>query len=325
MSLVNKMLKDLEARQAEVRKPAPQSIYQGLRVASHTSRRRRLPWALLLAGGLVVSSAGVGGWWAWSRYRPAPPPIAVAPPATSAPVASAVAPVEAKPVVAPARKPRPVARTRNLPPVAAKGKGSMAIAVTGHPLTPAEQAENMYRDAVQRVRQLRTADAEQQLRSALALDPKHVHARETLAALLVEQGRWLEAEALLEEGLGLRPDQVSFGFLLARLYVEQGRDTAGLQMLERLRPHAGGDADFTAFLATLEQRTGRHADAIGHYQQATSARPAEGRWWAGLGISLEAENQRDAARAAYERASALALDPRLAEYVAERLKQLPGR
>jgi MSHA biogenesis protein MshN len=227
----------------------------------------------------------------------------------------------------PARRKSP-ATVRQSSPLAVSGSAGTgpapaAIEVTGHPLTAVEQAENKYREGVKSVRQLRAEDAEQQLRAALALDPKHVQARETLAALLVEHGRWLEAQAVLEEGLRLLPNQASFGFLLARLYVEQGRDAAGLQLLERLESHAGGEPEYLAFMAALYQRTGRHADAIRYFKQVTAARPTEGRWWAGFGISLEAQSDRENARAAYERASALALDPRLAEYVADRLKQLP--
>jgi len=192
-------------------------------------------------------------------------------------------------------------------------------------MTKDDQAENKYREGIQLIRQARPDDAEQRLRAALSLNPAHVHARENLAALLVEQGRWLEAQALLEEGLKVLPNQASFGFLLARLFVEQGQDAAGLQLLERLQPHAGGNPDFLAFMATLYQRTGQHAEAVNFFKQATSARPVEGRWWVGLGISLEAVNDRDNSRAAFQRANVLPLDPNLAEFVANRLSQLPSR
>ena len=325
MSLINKMLKDLEARQSGTQQPDPQSIYKGLRSTSRPPARRMLVVAIL--GGMLL--AGVAGWFGWQHLRvqtpeaSAPavmPEVATAPAVVTAPVRPAI--TKPRKAVTANRTSRPAvtpAATTNASP------SSPAIEFSNRTMTKEDQAENKYREGVQFIRQSRSEDAEQRLRAALALNPAHVHARESLAAVLVEQGRWLEAQALLEDGLRVLPNQVSFGFLLARLYVEQGKDAAGLQLLERLQPHAGGSPDFLAFMATLYQRTGRHADAVNYFKQATSARPAEGRWWVGLGISLEAVNDRDNGRAAFQRANALPLDPRLAEFVANRLQQLPSR
>lgn len=327
MSLINKMLKDLETRQSGMPRPDPQSIYQGLRASGASSNHRRRNLAIVVTAALVLIV--VAGWLGWQRFHQTTAPDTTAPVSTTlAPTGPAVVMPQSK-TSTPARHKSPAAVRQPSRPAVSVSAGTApvpaAIEVTGHPLTAEEQAENKYREGVKSVRQLRLEDAEQQLRAALALDPKHVHARETLAALLVEHGRWLEAQAVLEEGLRLLPNQASFGFLLARLYVQQGKDAAGLQLLERLEPHAGGEPEYLAFMAALYQRTGRHADAIRYFKQVTAARPTEGRWWAGLGISLEAEGDRENARAAYERASTLALDPRLAEYVADRLKQLPSR
>lgn len=328
MSLINKMLKDLEARQSDQRQPDPQSIYQGLRTSGAGPARDRQRVAVWIATGVVLLG-GVIGWLGWQHYFRQPESVTtVAPPATVA--VPAVPLIESKPVVnvvtpkphAPsARKdalPRPAEPSRRSPP-------ATDIEITGHPLTNAEQAENAYRDAVLLVRQHRVDDAEQRLRSALSINPQHAYARETLAGLLVEQGRWLEAQTLLEQGIKLLPAQASMAFMLARLYAEQGKNAVALQLLERVEPQAGGDPDYVAFMAALYQRTGRDADAVKSFRQAIAARPTEGRWWAGLGISLEAENDRAGAREAYRRATALTIDPRLAEYVTDRLKQLEDR
>ena len=328
MSLINKMLKDLEARQADLRRPDPQSIYQGLRASGTGAARDRRRVVVVWTGAAVLLLAGVVGWLGWQRYGRQPQPEVAAQPATVAvptgPLLEpkpAVKPVVPRSRVAPART---VAAAHPAAP-ARKDQAVADIEITGHPLTKAEQAENAYRDAVLLVREHRANDAEQRLRSALALNPQHAYARETLAGLLVEQGRWLEAQTLLEEGVKLLPAQASMAFMLARLYAEQGKNAAALQLLERVQPQAGGDPDYAAFMAALYQRTGRNSDAIKSFRQAISARPTEGRWWAGLGISLEAENDRDGARAAYRHATDLNLDPRLAEYVTDRLKQLDDR
>jgi MSHA biogenesis protein MshN len=265
MSLINKMLKDLESRQSGTQQPDPQSIYKGLRSTSRPPARRLLVVAIL--GGMLL--AGIAGWFGWQHLR-------VQTPEVSAPVVMpevATAPVVVTPPVRPAITNSPKAVTANrtsrpaVTPAATTNASpsSSAIERSNRTMNNEDQAENKYREGVQFIRQSRSEDAEQRLRAALALNPAHVHARESLAALLVEQGRWLEAQALLEEGLRVLPNQVSFGFLLARLYVEQGQDAAGLQLLELLQPHAAGNPDFLAFMATLYQRTNRHADAVNYF------------------------------------------------------------
>lgn len=324
MSLINKMLKDLAARQSGVTLPDPQSIYQGLRPTGLAPAHRRLFIVVGILCGLVL--AGIGSWFGWQHLRVQPPEAST--PVTT-PMAASVPAVVAEPAQPESSKVRKaVVANRPTRPVAKpvlSPASSASIELNNRTMTKDDQAENKYREGIQFIRQTRTDDAEQRLRAALALNPGHVNARESLAALLVEQGRWLEAQALLEEGLKVLPNQVTFGFLLARLFVEQGKDAAGLQLLERLQPHAGGDPNYLAFMATLYQRTGRHADAVGYFKQVTSARPAEGRWWVGLGISLEAMNDRDNSRAAFQRAKVLPLDPLLAEFVSNRLTQLPSR
>jgi MSHA biogenesis protein MshN len=324
VSLINKMLKDLEARQSGTQRPDPQSLYKGLRSTGHPPVRRRLLVASVLGGAVL---AGVGAWLGWQRLNIQPPEASVPTTTTEAATVPAVVTPPVRPATVNPRK--AVAASRPTRPVVTPTPNSdpagTAIEFSNRTMTKEDQAENKYREGVQLIRQSRAEDAEQRLRAALALNPAHVLARESLVALLVEQGRWLEAQVSLEEGLSILPNQISFGFLLARLYVEQGNDSAALQLLERLQPQAGGNPDFLAFVATLYQRAGRHADAVNYFKQVTSVRPVEGRWWVGLGISLEAVDDRDNARAAFQRANALPLDPRLAEYVATRLKHLSSR
>ena len=324
MSLINKMLKDLEARQSGTQPPDPQSIYKGLRSSSRSPVRSRL-WVVVLLGGVVLAVAG--GWLGWQSWRASAPDVSaptVTPETATAP--AAVTP----PLRTETPKPRPAKATHPSKPMVSASAShtpapATAIEVNSRGLSKEDQAENLYREGIQFIRQSHPDDAEQRLRAALVQNPAHVLARESLAAVLVEQGRWLEAQSVLEEGLRILPNQVSFGFLLARLYVEQNKDAAGLQLLERLQPHAGENPDFLAFMATLYQRTGRHAEAVNYFRKAMTTRPVEGRWWVGLGISLEALNDRENARAAYQRANTLALDPRLAAFVAERLKQISSR
>lgn len=72
MSLINDMLRDLEARRAAERQPPP-GLLRGLGAAAGNSRRHRtLLFALLAA---LVLLAGVVAWLAWARYT-TPQPVA---------------------------------------------------------------------------------------------------------------------------------------------------------------------------------------------------------------------------------------------------------
>lgn len=93
MSLINDMLRDLEARRAAERQPPP-GLLRGLGAATGTSRRQRtLLFALLAALVLLV---GAVAWLAWARFgaphaetRAEAPAMAMAQAAPAAPIATA--------------------------------------------------------------------------------------------------------------------------------------------------------------------------------------------------------------------------------------------
>jgi MSHA biogenesis protein MshN len=268
---------------------------------------------------------------------PTPVPVPDAAPATEGAVAdgaaSAVPPVspdDTQPAVAQDTPPpapetettdqaaQPVRKT----PAAAASEDDGRIEKTDRPQTVEELAEGAYREGVRFLQQSRPAQADQALRLALTHDPKHLAARELLAGLQLEQGRPAEARATLEQGIMQVPEYVPFALLLARLYVDQGAERNALAVLEKVRSEGANQPEYLAFLATLYQRAGRYAESVETYLQALGQRPQEGRWWLGLGISLEAQKNLPAAGEAYQRAKASVLDPKLARYAEQRLGAL---
>lgn len=106
---------------------------------------------------------------------------------------------------------------------------------------------------------------------------------------------------------------------LARLHVETGNREAAWRVLERSIPHAGKDAEYLGFAATLLRRLKRAPEAIDLYRRAIALQPQEGRWWVGLGLALEDAGRRQESKLAFAtaRECAQTLPPELLR-VAER-------
>jgi len=188
------------------------------------------------------------------------------------------------------------------------------------PFSPNEKAESEYRRAADLLQKGRMADAEKHLRLALNTDAAHTPARELLAGLMLQQGHWREAQELLEQGIDAVPAHYPFAQLLARVHVEHGADHKALAVMEASRRAGAENPEYVAFLAALYQRAGKHAEAVKTYSEAVALNPQEGRWWLGMGISLDAVQDRDAAGAAYQRAiNSGVLDDRLLRYARQRL------
>jgi MSHA biogenesis protein MshN len=348
MSLINKMLQDLDARGT----PAAESMQVHIKpVARH---ERRVPVSLIAlgaAGALALALAGGLGW----RYlhkpaaRPAPPvqaAMAVAPPPQAQPVPQ---PVSAPTVIAPAPVSQPVqgkkakageGRKTRHDDAAPKKKGKreaalakdrvvaapkvavrVPLAGAGRQDTPGQRAEDAYRRGLANLQEGRVGEAIAAFEQALQVEPKHDAARQTLVGLLIENKRGDEAIGQLQLGLTLDPRQPALAMLLARLQIERGG--SGIDTLTRTLPYAAGSGDYQALLAGALQRQQRHREAAEQYQAALRAQPGNGVWWMGLGISLQAEQRNAEALDAFQKAKAAGtLGPELQAFVERRLSQL---
>jgi len=213
-------------------------------------------------------------------------------------------------------KPAPVTASS-----AGAGRGADAVMDKRvKPFSPNEKAEGEYRRAADLLQKGRMADAEKHLRLALSADAAHTPSRELLAGLMLQQGHWREAQELLGQGIDAVPAHYPFAQLLARVHVEHGADHKALAVMEGSRRAGAENPEYVAFLAALYQRAGKHAEAVKTYSEAVTLNPQEGRWWLGMGISLEAAQDRNAAGAAYQRAiHSGVLDDKLLQYARQRL------
>jgi MSHA biogenesis protein MshN len=380
MSLVNKMLRDLDARRAsEAERGALPSAVTPL------AARREIasPWPKRMAILLVLITGAILAAWQWRKnpptpvVNPAPHNEAVAVPVTAvtnklpapqpptATVLAEAAPTKGgQPVTVVQSATRKVEPTQNPPatttkpsltssdpqqaaratPAAEGVKASPALATslllppiqnTSNPKTtgtpriekqehlpsPTERAETIYQSGREVQRAGRPEDAIAQYQAALALAPEHAASRQALVGLLIDNQRWDAAEKVLREGVDLPTTRLASTLTLARLFVERSKIPAALDLMQQQAASGEKNAEYQGFLAVLLNRAGRPHEAVERYQAATRLAPSEARWWAGLGIALEADGQNAAAHDAYLKARSLpGLPPELATHVEQKLR-----
>lgn len=78
---------------------------------------------------------------------------------------------------------------------------------------------------------------------------------------------------------------------LTRMQLVESRPAPVLELLIRLEPVLGNQADLWAVRANAAQRLGRHQDSVHAYMTALQSRPNEQRWLLGAAVSLAALGQ----------------------------------
>lgn len=341
MSLINKMLQDIDARAGQ-----PGAAPMPGDVRPVVASEPRAPWrraALAGAVAIAVAGAAVAGW----RMVERAPAASLAPPMVEAPKVAAPAPVADMPASAPVQvadlapppaiapvlpppEPEPAPAPAPAPAVPAKPVPQPLQRVPQAPQSPAaagrieptaQGAEGYYRRALLVLEDGRVTEAIATLQTGLRLDPRHEPSRQTLVGLLVEAKRPDEAVRQLQAALALDPRQPSMAMLLARLQLERGE--GAIETLMRTLPYAEGNGEYHAFLAGVLARASRQREAAEHYGVALRADPRNGVWWMGLGMALQAEKRDLEAAAAFGQAQASGnLSAELQAFVERRLRQL---
>lgn len=358
MSLINKMLQDLDARGSQG------SGFTDMDVKPVVLAEPRVSTPLIagvLVGAVALAVAGIYGWRYLQRPETLPAPVVLVQAPTAAPVSAAlpVAVPIASPVTAqtaarmapraparasaagPAASAEAVALAGNqqVKPVRARPRVaeesaarvrvvradqapvSVTPAAAGRQPSTPRSAQAVYSAAVARLQEGRVDEAMLGLEQALQIDPRHEAARQTLVGLLIEDNKPDQAITQLQAGLALDPRQPALAMLLARMQMERG--SSGIDTLTRSLPAAGGNADYHALLAGALQREQRHAEAAAQYMTALRISPQNGVWLMGLGISLQGARRDAEASDAFERArKSGTLSPQLLAFVEGKLQQL---
>jgi Flp pilus assembly protein TadD len=352
MSVINQVLRDLDRQHGRNDHPTPSSVRV---VAGQPKRRdsRLIPVGIFLILGIATGAAfwhapgsaissqtsltvvpasqiphaqsdgrvslRLAGWLA-------PPPVSgsdktLGPPAPQleAPVTPAAPPdnlARISPSV-PAAVSQPVSRLL-------EGKPA-SIRILPREPKPEDQAEMLYRQAIELMQLGQTAAARDRLENAVSLFSGHDAARQVLSGMLIESGELPAAERLLTDGMALHA-KPEFATPLARLHVERGDLAGALDVLQTIHPPISDTADHQAFLAGVLQRMENHQEAAIHYRNALRQKPNQAAWQMGLGISLQAQGQWKEAGMAYRQALAAAsLSHDLRIFLTQRLRQVESQ
>lgn len=192
-------------------------------------------------------------------------------------------------------------------------------------LTPGQiQAQN-YQEAITLLQERRQADAINILKLLTQQDPSFHKSRITLTKVYLQQNQTQLALDILKQGLFLSPNYEPYVTLYARALLIQDKPEQALASLKSISPDINDSPDYYALMAVLEQRVGNYLYAAELYHELLSTYDARGTWWVGLGISLQAGNQTNAAIDAYKNAlNSKDLKPDLVAFVKVQIMTLGG-
>ena len=335
MSLVNRMLRDLDRRQATDAAPADMPPGQ-VRAVPRSPARHEWFWRIVAAL-LLVSVA----WVVWVTYELRPRPALATPLALNAAEEAKRRPVQSTPDPAVAAQPpaqpepqqqvaavppppapleflklaqlietpipeHPVPKPKSSGPRPASGPVSLSappasLSKRNRPRTDDAEAESLFREGVAMLNQGRVTAAQQDFAAALKRYAAHEAARQALVSILIDRSQLDDARRLLEEGLAINPAQMHFAAVLARIHVEQRNYAAAADVLNASREAGREDADYQLLLGAVLQRLGRHAEAAEALRNAVELKKQPAATWVAFGVSLEAIGRKAQAVEAYRR------------------------
>jgi len=172
----------------------------------------------------------------------------------------------------------------------------------------------------------RLTEAESSLYEWLKNNPADAVARDMLIGLMLRSNRNEKADELLETGLRFYPSRESFVLIKANRLIEQGDKASAIALLQKqLKSQYAGEKAMS-MLASLQQQSGNYPDSTKLYQKLIAGAPENGRYWLGLAISLDAQNMTTNSREAFVRALQTGgLDKTLQDYAKQRIQSIDAK
>jgi len=170
-----------------------------------------------------------------------------------------------------------------------------------------------------------TAAALKDLSSLIALEPRNASARKRLASLEFAQGNPKRAAFLLEQGIKLSPNDSSMRLMLARLLFRENRNAQALSLLNEHPKSVITDNELLRFRAALAEKQKDYATSLQDYAVLLQRQPGNARWMLGLAISQDKQKMHEEAVITYRKVkSSNQLSTQVVSFVDGRLAALAG-
>jgi len=169
----------------------------------------------------------------------------------------------------------------------------------------------------------RLTEAQISLKKALKTKPSNIALRELMISLLLRSGREQEASEQIDQALSYAPLKEDLILLKARGLLIEQKQTEVISLLEKQMANKKAGVKTLAMLAPLYQQTSAFDSSVNAYKQLVTLSPNEASYWAGLAIGLEAVSNPVQAKQAYGQALKVGgLSSSLREYAVKRIQQL---
>lgn len=333
MSLVNKLLQDLEGRK---NKAIPNDdIPAGLQsVQSSPSKRliagRGLYYLLSL---LVIAVVLFILYWPKTKTKQ---PIAKAPVIKPLKEMTSLPPEKKAPAKAKSANKELVAKVPKLLEKPVKAElTSLPVTKIVPPhepvkkkivqiLTPTQKAQKQYNQALVLLNEGKGLKAQALLKQILKTRPKMVDARVSLVALM-HQLKPADAFKILNKGLALTPSEPKLVVAKAQLQVSLDLPKEALKTLLTISPSIEKHADYYEMLGAIHQRLGEFKMAAQAYRSLIEAYPHEGKYWLGIAIAFNGMEMPNAAKRAFKEAIQTgSLNPNMKMFARSKIHELGG-
>lgn len=164
------------------------------------------------------------------------------------------------------------------------------------------------------------------LHEILLIAPQEMRTRKQLAALLFSKNELSEAKDVLSQGILQSPEDSSLRLMLSRIFYRLGDLSQAFTVLAEHPNGILANDELISFRAALAEKTGNYGIAQQDYLLLVQRNPNEAKWWLGLGVSQDKQKLSAKAIGSYQQAQSLnQLSQQVDTFVAQRIQFLARR
>lgn len=145
----------------------------------------------------------------------------------------------------------------------------------------------------------------QLLHEILLIAPDEMKTRKQLAALLFSKSQLNEAKDVLSKGIQQAPSDSSLRLMLSRIFYRLGDLSQAFTVLAEHPYSALANDELVSFRAALAEKTGNYGTAQQDYLLLVQRNPNDAKWWLGLGVSQDKQKLSEQAISSYQQAQSL--------------------